>query len=184
MPLSSVLGAQSLVRPGVCTSSTRPASPFEGQVIYETDTDKVLVYDGTSWLPPENTAWGAVGRAQKTTDTSVTTTIADITGLSITWTAQSDRLYKISFHCIALVGTADAYISVTVADSSNNRLTLFRGGNSPTTGRFSVTGFLYETGLSGSVTRKARVECNTGTATLEGAAGYPTQFVIEDIGPA
>jgi hypothetical protein len=50
MPLSSVLGAQSLVRPGVCTSSTRPASPFEGQVIYETDTNQVLVYSGTAWV--------------------------------------------------------------------------------------------------------------------------------------
>lgn len=50
MPLSSVLGAQSLVRPGVCTSTTRPASPFEGQVIYETDTDNTLVYNGTAWV--------------------------------------------------------------------------------------------------------------------------------------
>lgn len=50
MPLSSVLGAQSLVRPGVCTSSTRPASPFEGQVIYETDTKKIQIYNGTAWV--------------------------------------------------------------------------------------------------------------------------------------
>jgi len=49
MPLSSVVGAQSIVKPGVCTSSTRPASPFEGQMIYETDTDKVLVWNGTDW---------------------------------------------------------------------------------------------------------------------------------------
>ena len=49
MPLSSVLGAQSLVRPGVCTSTTRPASPFEGQLIYETDTDRVVSYNGSSW---------------------------------------------------------------------------------------------------------------------------------------
>lgn len=50
MPLSSVLGAQSLVRPGVCTSTTRPASPFEGQVIYETDTKQTLVYNGSAWV--------------------------------------------------------------------------------------------------------------------------------------
>ena len=50
MPLSSVVGAQSIIKPGVCTSSTRPAVPFEGQMIYETDTDKVLVWNGTAWL--------------------------------------------------------------------------------------------------------------------------------------
>lgn len=50
MPLSSVVGAQSIIRPGVCTSSTRPASPYDGQVIYETDTDKSLVYNGTGWV--------------------------------------------------------------------------------------------------------------------------------------
>lgn len=51
MPLSSVVGAQSIVKPGVCTSSTRPASPYEGQMIYETDTDGIFVFNGTSWIP-------------------------------------------------------------------------------------------------------------------------------------
>jgi hypothetical protein len=50
MPLSSVVGAQSIIKPGVCTSSTRPASPFEGQMIYETDTDTLLVYNGSAWV--------------------------------------------------------------------------------------------------------------------------------------
>lgn len=40
----------SALRPGVCTSSTRPVTPYEGQVIYETDTDRTLVYNGTSWV--------------------------------------------------------------------------------------------------------------------------------------
>lgn len=54
MPLSSVVGAQSIVKPGVCTSSTRPASPFDGQVIYETDTDRIVVWDGSSWVYKTN----------------------------------------------------------------------------------------------------------------------------------
>ena len=37
-------------RPGVCTSSTRPTAPYEGQQIYETDTDKTLVWNGSAWL--------------------------------------------------------------------------------------------------------------------------------------
>jgi hypothetical protein len=56
MPLSSVVGAQSIIKPGVCTSSTRPASPYDGQVIYETDTDKIAVYDASAWVYKTGTA--------------------------------------------------------------------------------------------------------------------------------
>lgn len=49
MPFSSVLGAQSIVKPGVCTSATRPAVPYDGQVVYLTDTDQTIVWDGTQW---------------------------------------------------------------------------------------------------------------------------------------
>lgn len=36
-------------RPGVCTSGTRPTAPYEGQVIYETDTDLSYVWGGAAW---------------------------------------------------------------------------------------------------------------------------------------
>ena len=49
MPFSSVLGASSVIKPGVCTSTTRPSVPFEGQLIYETDTDRVAAYNGSAW---------------------------------------------------------------------------------------------------------------------------------------
>jgi hypothetical protein len=34
----------------VCTSTTRPGSPATGQVIYETDTDSLLVWNGAAWV--------------------------------------------------------------------------------------------------------------------------------------
>ena len=37
------------LRPGVCTSSTRPTAPYIGQHIFETDTGKRLVWDGSIW---------------------------------------------------------------------------------------------------------------------------------------
>lgn len=50
MPLSSVLGASSAIRPGVVTSSTRPSVPYIGQLIFETDTNRLAVYNGSSWI--------------------------------------------------------------------------------------------------------------------------------------
>ena len=37
------------LKPGVCTSTNRPANPFDGQVIYMTDVDQTAVWDGTQW---------------------------------------------------------------------------------------------------------------------------------------
>lgn len=34
----------------ICTSSTRPGSPVEGQGIFETDTNRVLFYDNSAWV--------------------------------------------------------------------------------------------------------------------------------------
>lgn len=34
----------------VCTSGTRPSSPQEGMTIYETDTNRQLIYDGADWV--------------------------------------------------------------------------------------------------------------------------------------
>lgn len=33
----------------ICTAATRPSNPNEGMLIYQTDTDSVLAYDGTTW---------------------------------------------------------------------------------------------------------------------------------------
>jgi hypothetical protein len=38
------------LRPGVCTSTTRPTAPYEGQHIYETDTDLEYVWNGSAWI--------------------------------------------------------------------------------------------------------------------------------------
>lgn len=50
MPISSFSSANSIMKPGVCTSTTRPASPYDGQVIYETDTDRIAAYNGAAWV--------------------------------------------------------------------------------------------------------------------------------------
>lgn len=52
MGITQQSAAARLIQPGVCTSTTRPASPFEGQAIFETDTDRMLIWNGTAWVMP------------------------------------------------------------------------------------------------------------------------------------
>jgi microcystin-dependent protein len=37
------------LRPGVCTSTTRPTTPYLGQLIFETDTFNINFWNGTTW---------------------------------------------------------------------------------------------------------------------------------------
>ncbi len=37
------------LRPGVCTSTTRPINPYVGQLIFETDTASLKYWDGSVW---------------------------------------------------------------------------------------------------------------------------------------
>jgi molybdopterin-binding protein len=48
MAIDAALGRLG-IQTGVCTSSTRPANPYEGQVIYETDTNNLRFWSGSAW---------------------------------------------------------------------------------------------------------------------------------------
>jgi hypothetical protein len=49
------------LRTGVCTSTTRPTTPYTGQVIYETDTSLTSVWNGTTWVGTTSAATTANG---------------------------------------------------------------------------------------------------------------------------
>jgi hypothetical protein len=49
MPLSNHVPSSRQLRPGICTSTTRPPSPSVGQKIFETDTLSEYVWNGTEW---------------------------------------------------------------------------------------------------------------------------------------
>lgn len=56
MSISSQLAASRLIQPGVIpNAASRPASPFQGQCIYQTDTNQLLVWNGTAWVIPNQT---------------------------------------------------------------------------------------------------------------------------------
>jgi hypothetical protein len=105
-------------RPGVCTSSTRPSAPYEGMMIYETDTNRVLVYEGAAWVmiadadsPPS---------LQKITSGTASITSSTPHDLSSVFTSEF-RNYLIIVH-------AEQYTA-----NSNVSLRLLTGTNTPET---------------------------------------------------
>ena len=68
----------------ICTSSTRPASPFAGQQIYETDTSKSLIYNGTAWVSPQAQTVPPMCRAKVTGSV----TVADATDTVVAFGAE------------------------------------------------------------------------------------------------
>ena len=92
-------------RPGVCTSSTRPTAPYEGQFIYETDTDMLAIWNGTAWryIAATSATSGSVLQVVSTTkvDTFSMTgaTFTDVTGLSVSITPKStSSKILVNFH--------------------------------------------------------------------------------------
>lgn len=82
------------LRPGVCTSTTRPSAPFEGQMIYETDTDMLAIWNGTAWryvaatTPTNGTVLQVVTGSYSVSTQNNTSTFAD-TGLTASITPKS-----------------------------------------------------------------------------------------------
>lgn len=110
MGYSSGIGVGSQ-KTGVCTSTSRPSSPFEGQMIYETDTDILAIWNGTAWKQlAAATKTGSplqVVNTIKTDDWVATTgtTFTDVTGLSasITPSSTSNKVLVV----VTLVASAD-----------------------------------------------------------------------------
>lgn len=111
MGLSNYLPNSRINQSGVCTSSTRPASPYEGQVIYETDTDRTLVWNGTAWVDVSTGKAGKPGlvfikeQALSGTSTNVTSCFSSdftdylVIGDSLSWSGSGDIYFRL------LVGT-------------------------------------------------------------------------------
>jgi hypothetical protein len=114
MPLSSVVGAQSIVRPGVCTSSTRPASPYDGQVIYETDTDRCLVWNSTGWVQLSTGTANAPGLELVKTQT-IGTAVSSVEVTSAFSSAYDNYKVVVSGGS----SSADTYLKMTLGSTSS-----------------------------------------------------------------
>jgi hypothetical protein len=98
----------------ICTSSTKPGSPFTGQVILETDTEKLKTWDGSSWI--------FIGRAPADPPTSITV-IPTAIDAAISFTSGDDNGSPITNYQYALStnggSTYGSYSALSPADASS-----------------------------------------------------------------
>jgi hypothetical protein len=122
--------------------------------------------------------------AKATTNQTGITSVADITSMIVTWSAESSRLYRMTLYLPAVYVTATGgYVIGSITDGSNTQKALAQSwvGN---TERVPMIVQSLESGLSGSTTRKGRFNGNGATVTLELSATQPGFILVEDIGPA
>lgn len=98
----------------VTTSGARPGTPTEGMVIYETDTDTVQAYDGTTWREIARTGqWTDVAAGSITIAQGASSNISK----TITYAAYRRLGRSLRWQGLAAMtgaGTASGVVSVTL----------------------------------------------------------------------
>ena len=171
------------VKPGVCTSTTRPGSPYVGQIIYETDTTLAKVWTGSAWV---DTPPGKANVASPTfTGTVVlpsTTSIGNVTSTEIGYVDGVTSAIQTQLNTKAPTvspsftsgmsnnGTLDTTGNIVqnMIHGFNFTQTLAAGNNGGGTGAVALNMWISEPGATWTGAAIARNRINT-------AGGFPRQ---------
>lgn len=170
----------------ILTSSTRPSDPYEGQFIFETNTNKLVGYGGVDWAPRD--AGGQLGYAQIVGSVGGSAASFDVTGLSVAVTVGTGRRIKVSAHLpsISFGDTTSSYAfdihqdGVIIGRSAFVARTVSTADASPANGSAIVSP------SAGSHTYKvvATRGAGAGAVTVNASASIPSFILVEDIGAA
>jgi len=131
---------------------------------------------------------GVMGAVYRTAgNVTVTTTQADITGMTTTFTAVASRTYKATWTVTGLKDTSNGWAAAYLANSSNTifgavyqTCFIVAGG-----GYFNLSGITYFSNLTaGSQTLKLRCQVENTGATILASGTNPCVLMIEDCGPS
>lgn len=147
-------------------------------VVDETEADPVAfnaqVLDNIRNFPR-----GVVGYVQNTT-TATLGGIADLSGVTVTFTAPAGRLYKITAHVVFTVTSGEIAV-LYITDGSNNQIQLAVVGLQDAGTLSYASAVVTAAPSAGSVTYKVRV---SGVGSASAASSRPNVLIVEDIGAA
>ena len=172
------------LRPGVCTSTSRPTTPYTGQIVYETDTGYLRVWDGSAWdylsksqdldgfprgLVAAPVTWAANSKTVNTASPSVVLA-------AFTFNATANRYYKMSWLMdIYQSAAAGVYLHLYINGSFNTAVSfqnsLMWGGS-----------YFYKATATGSLTMTLYGIHNSGSGTSYFGSVHAPQVTVEDAG--
>ena len=191
MGITQQIGASSIIKPGVCTSSTRPASPYEGQMIYTTDLDTLEIWNGTAWrimgasTPTNGTVLQTVTGSTQTVTSSTSTTFIDstITATITPKSTSSKILVSVAQHLYC--SSANTEISILLVRGA---ITLQSFGSILLNTAGAITGTFSTLTLDSPATTSAttyktqfRREAGTGTVYGSGVNGWTSTIILQEI---
>lgn len=153
------------MKPGVCTSTTRPASPYDGQVVYETDTDRVVAYNGA--------AWQTVGGLAVVKAETAFTTASSITADNVFSTTYNNYLLIVRY-----TSTTGSSIAIKMRVGGVSASTNYNIQNLSVTST-TVTGARYSSQTSFNIGEGSGGSfISTSSTTINGPAlAEPTSFI-------
>jgi len=130
MGITNNIPPSRLIQPGVIdNAAARPASPFEGQTIFQKDTDQLLVWNGTAWVIPNAPAQNPMGLELITTGVLSTATTNFQSCFTSTY-----RNYRVIVDSPTMSSAGDFYIryltGTSTPSSGSNYYWAYRGINS------------------------------------------------------
>ena len=185
--LGRVAALQSAFRSPATDISIYSGSP--GALAYHNSGDSAegpYWYDGSGWRRAWNMPWGipSSGSTSSTSNQTSISTQADITFATLTFTAITGRLYRVTLTARFAQITSTGTQSLSLQTGASGAGTEFATTNTPSvaangSGVGTIVGFI--TG-NGSTSVHARAATSAGTITVQNATttGW---FVVEDIGP-
>jgi hypothetical protein len=169
----------------ICTSTTRPAAPYEGQTIFETNTDRYYGWDGSQWR-------FVASLTQEEMEHSTFTPAAnrDVTGAIQNWTTETGAALCPPWASRARVTThVGGWYDAVPATSGFFMSTRFGGvdgmeigcsTNANYGGRLSTSWSDMFTGITpGAVIIQPRARRSSGTGTLRADTSTKFSYTID-----
>lgn len=165
----------------ICTSGTRPPSPWTGMEIFETDTSRSYIWTGVGWVIPY-----PLGRLATTTRNSPTSSFSAIVyPNSLTFTALPSRRLRIRAHAIVSGPTVGTSVSIGIANGAGSILNqAYRSISVANAGEQITVEYETTSGAGGSLTFQISAFTSGGTAVITGSATALTYLTAFDEGPS